>query len=484
MKKSIGILCQVSSLPNKYGIGDFGKCCYEFIDFLKENKFSIWQILPLSETNVHNCPYGSMSFFALDSMYIDPEDLYARNLIKKEDLASLSKFNNSRKVDFGVVKKEKNLLIEKAFENITDNLISEINKFVQKFPIFKEYAVYKTLLETYKTKDYRIIDNRLWISNSKERVNFENNNQRLICKYLFTQYLLFTQWTNVYKYAKKHGIKILGDMPIYPEPTSFDVFAYPQYFLIDQKTRIPKVFGGVPADDFSSTSQNWGTCVYNWEYLKQHNYDFLISKIKMLLKYYDLLRLDHYFGYVNHFEIDVKNPSKGVFVKHKGSTFFDHLKEQTNIDRFVIEDLGYGNAEAEQIKQKYDLEGMKVLQFAFDKNSSHMPENAGHNNIYYLGTHDNNTFIGFLDSLSRESKTKYLSNMQIKSHSNKAISIECMQKIISSNVKAVVFQIQDLLFEGAEHRMNIPGQAAGCWEYRAPKKYQKQITQNLTKILF
>lgn len=481
MKKKFGVLCHVSSLLSEYGIGDFGKSSLDFIDFLSSNKIDVWQVLPLTETNDYNCPYGSMCYFAFDTMYIDPQNLLEFGLIKSEDEINARR-QHSRKVNYKDVKKQKLFLLEAAYKNITKKQEVGLKKFINARPEVVEYAYFKVLLEDNKEWDYRKINSKYWNKDTKEYKEFYSINQDRILKYVFWQYLLCEQWLAVKKYAKEKGVKILGDMPIYPSPTSFDVFANPKCFLVNQKTREPKVFGGVPADDFCADGQNWGSCIYDWDYLKEKNYEFIIKKVKTLLKNYDILRLDHYLGYVEHYEIDAKNPKHGVWKKKGGADFFNLLSREVSLKKLVVEDLGELREEPEKVVKQFDLKCMRVLQFARSKDSEHLPENVMKNCIFYLGTHDNNTFIGFLESLSKEKKAEYLKLLNINDMSNEQVLFACVHKMLESKSDLIVLQVQDLLFEGSSSRMNIPGKADGCWEYRLPSNYKERMHQNLKLI--
>lgn len=482
MKKDLGILCHVSSLVSKYGIGDFGKSSIDFIDFLSKAKLDIWQILPLTETNIYNCPYGSLCFFSLDLMFIDPDDLLKRRLIKKADLRELLKAPKTKKVNYPFVKKEKIKLLEIAYKNIDDAHMKKLKEFIKLNPVYLKHAYFKVLLEKHNTTDFRTIAPKLWSEESIDGKKFYNDNLDNIYKYAFWQYLLLEQWTAVRKYASLKGIKILGDMPIYPEKTSFDVFANPDCFLLDKKALLPTVYGGVPADNFCPDGQNWNTCVYDWDYLKANRYDFMINKIKMLMKFYDILRLDHYLGYVHHYEFDAKDSSKNKWVKKGGDDFFNELKNQCDLNRVVVEDLGLQLEEAIAVKNKYDLKGMCVLQSADNQNPEHYPQNVEENTIFYLGTHDNNTFIGFLTSLTDSKRKEFLQTTNIKDSSNEQVLIDCVNEMIKSKSKTIILQIQDSLLEGEESRMNMPGQAAGWWEYKVPKNYKKRIIKFLKRI--
>ena len=483
MKKQLGVLCHVSSLNSEYGIGDFGKSCYDFIDFLSENNINIWQILPLSNTNEYNCPYGATSSLTFDEQYISPEYLVSLGLIEKEELSKLEKFKNTKRVKFDIIKPEKMHLLEMAYNNAKKPLLDKVYSFAKTHTEFFDYGYYRALQSVFNVKDWHLVPQTLWKKNSKEYKTFVKENEREIYKHIFYQYLLYTEWQEVSEYAKSHNVQILGDMPIYPDRTSLDVLFNLDKFKLD-KDYLPRVTGGVPPDDFSEEMQNWCTCIYDWDKLKEDNYSWIIKKISTLQSYYDIVRIDHFAGFVEHYEIDNADLSKNVWVKGGGEDLFNVIADKCDIDRLVIEDLGIVKPEHKKIRSKYNLCGMAVMQFAFKRpNHEYLPENVRKNTLYYLGTHDNNTYLGFLRKLNRKQKSKVFEYLSLPKMSNKALVIASIKKMLNSRCKAVILQMQDYLLQNEKYKMNTPGKAEGSWEYRVPSNYKDTFKKNLEKFL-
>jgi len=478
MEKQLGILCHITSLPNEFGVGDFGKSCYKFIDVLSEFGIEIWQILPITHTNEYNSPYGSLSSFAIDEMFVDLRSLKKLKLITEKDLHVLKTLKNTTKVNYELVKKEKLKILNLAYSNLTQAYLDEIDKFVKDYPHIYKYAYYKILLEVHNVQDFRKTSNNLWDINSRSAKNFIKKHINLFNKYVFFQLVLNAQWQKVLTYARSKNVKIFGDMPIYLEKTSADVFYNLEAFKLNKDFE-PEVTGGVPADEFNSHGQDWGTCVYDWKYLEKNNFDYLIEKIKLNLNNFDILRLDHFIGYVEHYEIKDHEISKGKWVKGGKEKFFNLLKANVDFSNIVVEDLGPLPLESYKIKEQFCLKGMNILQFAFDGdvNNPHLPHNVKEKTIYYLGTHDNNTFKGFLKHMPVSTKIKIF-----ETENDNEILVNCVKEMLNSNAETVIFQLQDVLMQGEESRMNIPGQPEGCWEYRAPKSYKKGVKQFIKAI--
>ncbi len=485
MKKTLGMLCHVSSIPSKYGIGDFGQSSRDFIDFLAERDFKIWQILPLNETNIWNCPYSSNCCFSIDPIFVDPDELLAQNKITPKDVEQLLKLQDSPTVNYTIIKEQKAKLFDIAFSNIDSKTQKAVESEFETSPWLYQYAYYKTLLDIFKVDDFRDVPKVYWKISSAKAKTFIKTNYKQILKYGYVQYLLDSQWQKVRAYAKKHGIKILGDLPIYPNPNSFDVFASPEQFKLDPETLMPTVYGGVPPDDFCADGQNWETCVYDWDYMQKHNYKYLIDKIKLLLNKYDILRLDHFLGYTEHFEWSVANPGTGEWYIKGGEDFFNTLQANCDMSRIVVEDLGLDKEEANRIKKMFDLKGMCLVQMTtiYDTTFRYFPDNVPANSLYYLRTHDNNTFIGYLSTLPQHLKADFCMLMDINYGTDQQILVDCIRRMMQCKSKIVIIQMQDFLMQDQDQRMNIPGQAENCWEYRAPNGYQGKVTQTINKVL-
>lgn len=480
--KKLGVLLPVASLPGKYGVGSFGEECFDFIKFLSENDLKIWQILPLNETGRTNCPYSSLNTFSFDIVYLDVKDLVARGLISQKDLIQLKKHKKDKKIDYVSIKKEKKRLLDKAFDSLSDEELNKILALASKDERLKLYGYFCALLRVFNIDDWRLLDEEYQNFLSAKANEFALQHQDEINKTIFCQMLLKEQWDKVLKFAKNHNVQIWGDVPIYSPAKSFDVFRAPQYYKLN-KDFSQDIFGGVPGDQANPRGQNWGTCIYNWNAIKKENYKFLVDRFVELAKFYDVLRLDHFIGLVEHYEIDRDNPSRNKWVKAGGAELFEALKQKENLSKFVIEDLGPLTSECVQVKNDFKLKGMRIMQYAFngDAQNIHLPENVDKNSVYYLGNHDNDTFVGFLNSSAKREAVVKTFGLKT-SASIKQIATCCLQKLISSKSENVIFQMQDLLLQDGLQRTNIPGVAFGCWEYRCPQNYKGKVKKILNKI--
>ena len=481
MEKQIGILCHISSLPSKYGVGDFGKEAYSFVDFLSNSGVKIWQILPLNQTGETNCPYFSNCFFSYDEMFFDVDDLIKRKLISSQDASILLELPKSKKITYKLVKKEKRVIFEKAYSNITKELDTKLDKYLQENTYVFNYAVYKALLERYNLTDWRRLSKSMLDNNSTQYKEFIENNLHSIKKYGFFQYILSEQWKSLKQYANSKGIKILGDIPIYPNVKSFDVYNDRSSYQLDENYNMICT-GGVPKNAIDGIEQNWGSCVYDWKKLKETNYEYMIKKFKMSLKNYDILRLDHFYGYAEHYEFSTTNKKDNKWVKAGGVDFFSELSKHVDINGFVAEYIGISKNECDKVMQTFNLTGMCLLQSTMKK-KNFLPNNVKENNFYYIGTHDNNTLIGFLNTLDAKQKKQFFKLLNLNcNETNEQTAITIMRQVYHSKAKYVIFQIQDLLMQDEFYRMNIPGEAFGQWNYKMPQDYQAKVAETLALI--
>ncbi len=480
LMSEFGVLCHITCLNNSYGLGDFGKTAYEFVDFLKKIGATVWEVLPLNLTNDFNCPYGAMSIFSFDEMFVDLEELCHMKLLNKKQLFCLKKYRNSDKVYFSQIKPKKLELFECAYKNLKEKTFLE--EYSKKEKCVLDYAYWRVLLEVFGVSDWHLLDKKFWNRNSSAGKKFSLEHKEEILKYIFFQYILQKQWQNLKDYANKNGVKIFGDVPAYCDKASVEVFSNPKYVKLN-KAFLPLATGGAPADEMCCDMQDWGTCVYDWDVLKKKNYAYLIERIKRLLERYDILRLDHFMAYVEHFEIPKEGKRKPQFVKAGGKEFFERLSRKVSFEKLVVEDIGVVTKECQEVIKNFQLTRMKVLQFAFETNEKnpHLPEFAGKDCVYYTETHDSNTFMGFLKKLDNKQLLKVENLLDCKSKNLKKIQVSAIKKVLSSNAKIAMIPIQDLMFLDERFRMNIAGTAAGCWEYRLQNNFRKKIILNMKK---
>ncbi|CAF1070831.1 unnamed protein product [Rotaria sordida] len=401
LERSSGILLHITSLPSSFGIGDFGPEAFKFIDFLAETKQKLWQTLPICPTNSPS-PYSSLSAFAGHSWLISPDKLLENKPLTKDDLKSIdqSKFNNSY-VNFDEVKKIKEQLLEKAYVNFKNNnkQAQEIlNDFFQREQYWiDDFTLFMTIKE--KHKDTIWCD---WPEPLRRREQTALQMIRQLEKdrieyYLFVQYIFDQQWKELKKYANDSKIKIIGDMPIYVDFDSVDVWSNSLIFQLDHDdTMKPTVIAGFPPDHSSSTIQNWNMPVYDWnnENVRKDLFDWWIKRLRKALTIDDLLRIDHFRGLEAHYiiPVDIKtqkpNTSQAHWVKTPGHELLTAVTKSLGSDiPLIVEDLGDVTPEVFELRDRFQLYGVKILQmgFYYDTDNMYCPHNYTPNSVAYTG---------------------------------------------------------------------------------------------------
>ena len=466
MQRSAGVLLHITSLPSPFCIGDLGKQAYLFVDFLSESKQKLWQILPLNPTfdEFGNSPYFSTSLFAGNPALISPELLQEEGLISSK---SLEKFKTepSSKVDYPKAYFVKEMLLEEAFKNFSES--EDFRRFEEENSCWLEdYAVFSAL----RKKNASSWDK--WTDLKPDALEVK--------KEKFKQYIFFKQWFRLKEYANRKGIKIVGDLPIYPAFDSADVWANRQLFVLD-------VVAGVPPDYFSPEGQLWGNPVYNWDALKKENFQWWIMRIKHSLKLYDLLRIDHFRGLISYYIIPKgeKTAKHGKWQRAYPKEFFSLLKENFPDFPFLAEDLGTIDKEVEEIRDEFGFPSMKVLAFAFfEPHSPHLPHNHTQNCVVYTTTHDNMPLKDWyeyeLTQQDRERLCKYIG----KKLEKEKVSAELIRLAYMSVAKYCIVPMQDLLNLGKESRMNRPGTSKGNWEWRMSALPPAELSLWLSELTY
>lgn len=470
MNRCAGVLMHITSLPSPYGIGTMGKEAYAFVDFLKEAGQTYWQILPIGPTGYGNSPYQSLSSYAGNPYLIDLDLLCEEGLLEKEELEDIDWSDDTTLVDYG-----------KQYNNRYKVLRKACNRFVTKDPT-EYYAFLKE--ESSWLKDYAIFmaikDDRKgesWTNWPKELRNHRSEEVRQealrltdsVMFYTRMQYFFFKQLKALKKYANENGIQIIGDLPFYIASDSSDVWVDPEQFVMDENTYQMKEVSGMPCDDANPNGQKWGNPLFDWERMRNDGYTWWINRVKHVLKGCDVLRIDHFQGYHSFYAVPNEGEAKdGHWVKGPGLEPFHKLEETIGKTKIIVEDLGYLNDEFKQMIKDSGYPGMRILEYAFDKNdtySLYMPFNHEKNSVVYTGTHDNHTILSWskIEKDRCERMCKYLGT------DGKDVVDTMLRCMYASPSDVAISQIQDWLKLDDSSRMNDPSNYQNAWRFRVKK---------------
>ncbi|MCU0487697.1 MAG: 4-alpha-glucanotransferase [Anaerolineales bacterium] len=484
-KRSSGILLHPTSLPGEYGIGDLGPQAYRWIDFLSACGCSLWQVLPLGPTGYGDSPYQCFSAFAGNPYLVSPEALLAEKLLFPDDLIDRPSFPPGR-VDFGALIPWKLALLERAFDRYQASpppgLQAELTAFRSAHASWLEdFALFMTLKEIHGGAPWVTWEPELRDHQPEALAAVRQQLSAGIDRQVFRQFLFFRQWEKLRRYVHSKGIQIIGDIPIFVAHDSADVWANPDLFFLT-KTGQPKVVAGVPPDYYSATGQLWGNPLYRWKYHKQTGFAWWIKRMQAVLQLVDIIRLDHFRGFAGYWQVpgNAKTAENGRWVKAPGKAFLAAVKAALGDLPLIAEDLGVITPDVEDLRDSFDLPGMKVVQFAWwsTPSDTFMPHNHVPNCVVYTGTHDNDTARGWYHRVSEEERSFY---RRYQGRDGSDVAWDLIRTAWRSVGILALAPMQDFLDLGNEARMNYPGNPSGNWSWRMPDGALTEMLKNRIK---
>ncbi len=468
--RSAGILLHPTSLPSKYGIGDFGYDAFKFVDFLAEMKQTLWQILPLGPTGYGNSPYQCFSAFAGNPLLISPDKLKDEGLLSEDDLNNATVFDNSY-IDYGKVINYKYSLLKKAYENFRSrNEVKEFQAFKVKNKFWLEdFALFMAVKNYHKGIVWSRWDKEIAFREKGAVKKWKEKLSDEISYHEFIQYTFFKQWKKVKNYANNRGIKIIGDVPIYIAYDSADLWAYRDLFTVDNEGNLEFV-AGVPPDYFSKTGQLWGNPLYKWDKMEKENFDWWVKRFSQMLELVDIIRLDHFRGFEAYYKIPGNAPTAetGEWVKAPGEKLFRTIIKKLGDIPILAEDLGIITKEVNELRNKFNFPGMKILQFAFGYTGEKrfLPHNHEKLSVVYTGSHDNDTTRGFFRKEKEINSDVFKHAQFYMNYYGDDMCNELIRLAYSSVADIVIIPMQDILNLDSDARMNYPGKPDGNWTWR------------------
>ena len=465
-----GILLHPTSLPNQYGIGTFGPEAFNFIDFLKKAGQNIWQILPLGPTGPGDSPYQCYSAFALDPVLIDLTHFVKKGLIDAADLKEAEKPNTGR-VDYAFVNGSRCNIFEKAhhaFEkSATQSEITAYNNFIAKQSYWlDDYALFMAIKQELKGLPWYEWPDEIRLNRADNLDEYKTSLNQRIKYHKFLQFVANCQWLALKSYANENNIEIIGDIPLYVSFDSSDAWANPEVFLLDKDLN-PEMVAGVPPDFFSETGQLWGNVLFNWNYLKQTGFDWWVKRISYNLELADIIRIDHFRGLVAFWAVPFKEETaiNGQWIDAPGDELFEALYERLGKLPIIAEDLGVITPDVDALREKYNLPGMKILQFGFDEGdfNGFLPHFYHPDSVVYTGTHDNDTVMGWYNQLTDEVKLKFHKYAGSIASGPHWLMIRLAWASVS---KMAIVPLQDVMGLDTQSRMNTPGTLINNWQWR------------------
>lgn len=470
-----GIILPVSSIPNRYGIGTFGKAAHDFIDFLDATGQTCWQVLPLNPTSYGDSPYQSPSSVAGNPYYIDLDILVKQGLLHKDELVSQRR--SDRRVNYGWLFEHRYPILRLAHSRFSTH--KDYRNFVRKQASWLEdYALFMALKVHYHFAP--------WTTWAPEHRDYQ---QAILQKEAFasemdfwrwTQYEFTAQWQAIRSHAKEKGIRIIGDMPIYVAHDSMDVWAAPEQFLLDAQHN-PTIVAGCPPDGFTPDGQLWGNPIYNWPLMEQQGFTWWINRVGLAFQLYDILRIDHFRGFAGYYNIPFGDTTarNGKWDAAPGIPLFRTLAQAFPKSKIIAEDLGYITEDVRELLLDTGFPGMKMLHFAFyDEDSENLPRvYTTKNCVVYSASHDSDCTYTWQKNISGEARRRF--NRECPRNPAQSRTYDLIEFAFGSIANLAMVPMQDYLeLSNEEGRMNIPATAEGNWGWRLSARYNTEKLRN------
>ena len=479
--RASGVLLHPTSLPGPFGIGDLGPEAYKFVKFLSEAGQSLWQILPLGPTGYGDSPYACYSAFAGNTLLISPERLVAEGLLTESDLTPHA-IESTDRIDFGMVHQGKEALNQLAYHRFKKTPSPELETSFESFSHrharwLDDYALFRALKDANGGIAWNEWDSALVRRNPSALANARSELNEEIEAHKFYQFLFFRQWFALKHHCNQQGISIVGDLPIFVAPDSADVWTNPDQFQLDQNG-VPLVVAGVPPDYFSTTGQLWGNPLYNWKRMVADGFKWWIERMRATFSLVDIARIDHFRGFAASWEIPGgdKTAERGRWVEVPGRELFRAVRQTLGQLPIIAEDLGVITPDVVALREEFGFPGMRILQFGFggDPKNSDLPHNYVQNVAAYTGTHDNDTTVGWFESVAGEGSTRTAAQIERErkfclkylNSTGEEIHWDLIRAVSASVANTAIIPLQDLLGLGGDARMNLPNTIAGNWSWR------------------
>ena len=489
--RASGLLLPLTSLPSPYGIGDLGAGAFAWIDCLRDAGQTWWQALPLGPTGYGNSPYQSLSSFVGSGLLISPDLLVEDGLLLANDCRGAF---SPTMIDYDVVIPFKQRLLETIWTRFRAGARRDLMPAYEQFchsraNWLEDYALFRALKARFQGACY--LD---WPADLVQRVPTALERARRdlaneVDQVRLAQFLLFRQGNGLKEYARAQGVRLIGDLPFFVSPDSSDVWANPEFFLLDEHRR-PRFVAGVPPDYFSAQGQLWGNPVYDWQALGRTGYAWWIDRIRAVLAHVDVIRLDHFRAFAAAWHVPSWAPTAqtGEWVPGPGADLFAAIESELGNLPFIAEDLGLITSDVSALRDRFHIPGTRVLQFAFDgsRDNIHLPDNYAVNTVVYTGTHDNATTREWFQTLTARQQRTVWDHLGLRNGEDRDAAPELIRLAWSSRAALAIAPLQDLLNLGREGRMNIPGRAEGNWRWRTTRQMLSansfQWLNDLTKI--
>ncbi len=486
-----GVGLHLASLPGPFGIGDIGDSAVSFLEALSGMQIGVWQFLPTGPTAYGDSPYQPLSAFAGNENLIGIEPLRRLGLLKADEAKSLEDLAVGF-IDYSKLIPLKSTVLAAAAERFksraSGSLRSAYEEFLHEYDQgwLDDYALFRLLKTRHGERPWPEWDHPFQRRDSVAINRVRNSLANEIEHIKILQFLFDRQWQVLRQCAAEKDICLFADMPIYIALDSADAWAHPEILRIDCDGR-PSHVAGVPPDYFSEDGQMWGNPLYDWDYHAADGYQWWIDRLRHAVNLADLVRIDHFRGFEAYWSIPVEAQTarEGLWESGPGASLFDAMRDALGYLPIVAEDLGVITPAVDALRHRYNIPGMRVLQFDLgDKNFQ--PADIGENQVVYTGTHDNDTTQGWFRGCGSDSRTaeevkaNRENTLRWTAGTAQTIHLDMIRFAFATRAKLAIAPMQDYLGLGSEARLNVPGTSRGNWRWRLQSS---QLTAGLHRTV-
>jgi 4-alpha-glucanotransferase len=497
LQRTSGILLHPTSLPGPYAVGDIGPSARRFVDYLARAGQHWWQMLPIGPLGGGDSPYDSPSAFAGSPLLISLDGLVEDGLLDSGDLEKLPPAAAINRVDYGAALANREPLLRRAYDRFaagqTPHLGGPYDAFVYENQSWVwDWALFSALKQAWGFRPWFEWDEPLRRRDPNALEHAHGQHRTEVLYRVFIQFAFHHQWARLRRHAENLGVRLLGDVPMFVSHDSVDVWSNQHMFFLDHAGRQTAV-AGVPPDYFSEEGQLWGNPLYRWDVMQRDGYGWWMDRLRRTLSRFDAVRLDHFIAFCRYWEIPVGATSakSGRYVPAPGHHFFEVARERLGSVPFIAEDLGIVTEEVHALRDRFDMPGMRILQFGFNPGAeSYLPHRFTRNSVVYTGTHDNDTIMGWYDGTRRRAHATSVNVGNFSEGDRHAVAAASAARVeleraksyagiddgdaewhfirtaLSSVANTAIFPMQDLLGLGTDARMNVPGTPVGNWTFR------------------
>jgi 4-alpha-glucanotransferase len=480
-QRASGILLHPTSLPGPYGVGDLGPEAHRFLEFLARAGQSWWQMLPLTPPGGGDSPYDSPSSFAASPLLASVDHLVRDGLLTPDEVVVPRRLAEAERALYPTAWRFRERWLRRAFERFKTKGAGDEKQALERFRSeqsdwVNDWALFSALKRANPGKRWPEWDEGLRRHDAAAVERAREQHADEIDYHVFVQYRVARDLAELRRHAGELGVRLMGDVPMFVAHDGADVWQNQRFFQLDERGE-RRVVAGVPPDYFSADGQLWGNPLYDWEALKADNFSWWVRRLGQTLERFDAVRLDHFIGFHRYWEVSssATTARDGRFVLVPGREFFEKARETFGTLPFIAEDLGLLTPEVVELRERFDLPGMRVLMFAFvDQSRDYQPHRFPKSSVVYTGTHDNDTTVGWLTAHERVTDPGHAH--WLREERDRALRYagsdgrephwDMIRLAMASVADTALFPLQDVLGLGTEHRMNVPGVAKGNWRWR------------------